>query len=161
MANFRPVVFNIGSEKYGVYIGDVRGIERMQEISRIPNASRHIKGIINLRGDVIPVFSIRSKFGLEEIEPTPETRLIVVQSGDFLLALEVDSVEEIQNVDVEMVHDAPIIIKNEETEYVKKVVSVNGKLIIVIDPINVLLPSEREAIKDLLKKPEETEDAEE
>ena len=77
------------------------------------------------------------------------------------MALEVDSVEEIQNVDVEMVHDAPVIIKNEETEYVKKVVSVNGKLIIVIDPINVLLPSEREAIKDLLKKPEETEDAEE
>ncbi|MBQ4068348.1 MAG: chemotaxis protein CheW [Lachnospiraceae bacterium] len=158
MANFRPVVFNIGGEKYGVYIGDVRGIERMQEISRIPNSSRHIKGIINLRGDVIPVFSIRSKFGLEEIEPTLETRLIIVQSGDFLLALEVDSVEEIQNVDVEMVHDAPIIIKNQETEYVKKVVSVNGKLIIVIDPINVLLPSEREAIKDLLQDSETEEE---
>lgn len=155
MANFKPVVFNIGSEKYGVNISDVRGIEKMQEIIRVPNAGRHIKGIINLRGDVIPVFSIRSKFGMEEVETTLATRLIIVQSGEFLLALQVDSVEEIQTVDVEMVHDAPVIVKNKETEYVKKVVSVNGTLIIVIDPISVLSDEEREAIKDLLKESEE------
>lgn len=155
MANYRPVVFNIGNEKYGVNISDVRGIEKMQEIIRVPNAGRHIKGIINLRGDVIPVFSLRSKFGMGEIEPTLETRLIVVQSGEFLLALQVDSVEEIQNVDVEMVHDAPIIVKNDETEYVNKVASINGKLIIIVDVINVLSQQERESIKDIINDSEQ------
>ncbi len=158
MANFKPVVFNIGNEKYGVNISEIRGIEKMQEIIRVPNAGRHIKGIINLRGDVIPVFSLRSKFGMEEIEATLATRLIIVQSGDFLLALQVDSVEEIQTVDIDMVHEAPIIIKNKDTEYVDKVVSVNGKLIIVIDVINVLSDIERESIHELLKESDETKE---
>ena len=158
MANYKPVVFNIGNEKYGVNISEIRGIERMQEIIRVPNAGRHIKGIINLRGDVIPVFSLRSKFGMEEVEPTLETRLLIVQSDNFLLALQVDSVEEIKTVDIEMVHEAPIIIKSKETEYVNKVVSVGEKLIIIIDPINVLSEEERTAVKEIIKDAEEADE---
>ncbi len=150
MADYKPVVFKVGEEEYGVDITMVRGIENLQPVVNVPNTGRHIKGIINLRGDVIPVFSLRSKFKLMEVEPTDETKLIIVQTDAFLLALEVDMVDEIQNISPDMIHEAPIIIKGKDTSYVKQVVNANGRLIIIIDVDNILTDEEKTEVEEML-----------
>ena len=110
MTEFKPVVFKVGNEYYGVDINLVRGIEKMIQVVSIPNSNPNIKGIINLRGDVIPVYSLREKFNLEPMNESEENQFIIVKVDDMLLALEVDKVDEIQNISEEMIFDVPIII---------------------------------------------------
>lgn len=152
MMEFKPVIFRIGEEEYGVDITVVRGIENMLPIVKVPNAGRHIKGIINLRGDVIPVFSLRSKFHLPEVATTDNTKLIIAQTERFRLALEVDMVDEIQNISEEMVHPAPLIIKGKETNYVDKVININGKLVVIVNAENLLTDDEKKEIEEILNQ---------
>ena len=68
MEEMKPVVFKLDSENYGVDIGRVLGIEREQQIVRVPNTVSYIKGIMNLRGEIIPVYDLRKKFGLPAVQ---------------------------------------------------------------------------------------------
>ena len=152
MAEFRPVLFKVGDDSYGVDIALVRGIENLLPIVSVPNSARHVKGIINLRGEIIPVFSMRSKFGLVEVEPTEETKLIIVQNERFQIALEVDMVEEIHAIEAEKIHKAPVIIKNKDTRYVQELVSCQGGLAIIIDVENILTDEEKDEISKMISQ---------
>ncbi|NLL92551.1 MAG: chemotaxis protein CheW [Clostridiales bacterium] len=129
---FKPVVCNLDTELYGIDINCVRGIEKTQEIVRVPNTASYIKGIMNLRGDIIPVYSLRQKFGLPDIKGE-NAQYIIVRIGKMPLAIEVDGVGEIFDADASQVIDAPPIILSEKTKYVDKVVNANGRLILIIN----------------------------
>ena len=139
---FQAVVFKLNEERYGVDINYVNGIEREQTVIRVPNTSSTIKGIINLRGEVIPVINLKAKFGAP-YEDKDKTELIIVNLEKGRLALEVDGVDEIHNIDAENIVDMPLIAKGEGVEYFDRIAKVNGKLIIMINPQKLL--SEKEA----------------
>ena len=80
------VVFDLNEEAYGVDIGAVREIIRMQEITRVPRAPEFIEGVINLRGKVIPVVELRTRFSMPAVERTDEHRIVV----ELLIGLEVE-----------------------------------------------------------------------
>ena len=103
MEEFKPVVFRVGAQKFGVDINIVRGIEKEQDIVDVPNTAEYIKGIINLRGDVIPVYSLKKKFHMPD-DKCDEPQYIIVMIKGSLMALEVDGVEEIHNVEEDMLH---------------------------------------------------------
>ena len=138
----QAVVFKLNEERYGVDINYVNGIEREQTVIRVPNTSSTIKGIINLRGEVIPVINLKAKFGAP-YEDKDKTELIIVNLEKGRLALEVDGVDEIHNIDAENIVDMPLIAKGEGVEYFDRIAKVNGKLIIMINPQKLL--SEKEA----------------
>lgn len=138
---FQPVVFKLNNEIYGVDITHVNGIEREQAIIRVPNTSSTIKGIINLRGEVIPVIDLKAKFGAES-RNTKDTELIIVNLKTGMLALEVDGVEEIQNIDTANIVDMPAIAKGEGVEYFESIAKVNNQLIIMINPHKLLSETE-------------------
>ena len=118
----------------------------------MPNTATYIKGIMNLRGEVIPVYSLRKKFGMPENNST-DIQYIIVRPNGSLLALEVDSVDEIHNVESEDVHVVPSIVNSVDTRYFDKVLKTNRGLIITID-IDKLLSDEEivqiEQMKDSL-----------
>ena len=97
----RVIIFRLGSERYGIDVELVKGIERAQKQSvvRIPNSVPYIKGIINLRGVVVPVYDIRSKFSLEDIPTTDATSLLITVVGEVILAIWVDEVEGIFEIE--------------------------------------------------------------
>ena len=144
---FKPVVFTIGNQEYGVDIGLVSGIEKYQQIVKVPNSNADIKGIINLRGDVIPRYSLRHHFKLPEQEPTDETRFIIVNTGGLSIDLEVEKVEEIQQITEEMVHPLPKIVESEDTKYIDRVINENGRLILVLSIENLLTEEEAQSIQ--------------
>ena len=80
MAVVKGILFHVGNEVYGIGILNIRGIEKVANIFPIPNAPSYISGIINLRGDVIPVFNLRDKFGLPSEPVTDATKLIIAKS---------------------------------------------------------------------------------
>lgn len=90
------LVFRIGKEEYGVDIHKVTTIiEKNIDIARVPKTPGFIKGVINLRGEIIPVMDIRNRFNLPEIDDTEETRIIVLKVDDIIIGIIVDSVAEV------------------------------------------------------------------
>lgn len=148
MEDFKPVVIKLDKELYGLDIKKVQGIEKDQQIVRVPNAASYIKGIMNLRGDVIPVYSLRKKFGLPE-NTSGEVQYLIVNTNDTLLALEVDSVDEIHSIEGLNVHQVPSIIAGADTRYFEKVLRTPKGLIITIDVDKLLSEEEIEQIEQM------------
>ncbi len=95
MASLQQVIFKLDHEEYGLNIMQVNGIEKYQEVVKVPNSPKYIEGIINLRGEVLPIYSLRKKFNLEEKEVNEDTKIIVVNTNDMMIGFVVDSVSEI------------------------------------------------------------------
>ncbi len=97
------IVVNLGIEQYGIDIKYVDNIVRMQKITRVPKAQKIFKGVINLRGEIIPVMSIRTKFGLENDIYTDKTRIIILKpEQQEAIGILVDSVKEVVSLDEEI-----------------------------------------------------------
>ena len=148
MADFKPVVFKLDEELYGLDILRVQGIERDQQVVRVPNTASYIKGIMNLRGNVIPVYSLRKKFNLPDTANT-DIQYIIVSANGNLLALEVDAVDEIHAVEDENVHVVPTIVNSAQTRYFDKVLKTNRGLIITIDIDKLLSDEEIQQIQQM------------
>ena len=133
---------------YGINILNVSGIENGHEIIRVPNSSGDIKGIINLRGDIIPVVDLKAKFGLPS-DNKDQDSLIIVKTSINNIALEVDAVEKIYNLEEADVVDMPVIAKGNGVYYLNKVAKINNKLIIMIDPDKLLSDEEAVAVKEI------------
>lgn len=151
MAMTKQVLFQIGGEEYGIDISEVKAIEKYMVTVSIPNAPNFIEGIINLRGDVIPIFSLRSKFGLEKKCADDNTQLLIVKSEDMLVAFEVDNVTEIVEIEEEKLSDVPVIVKSEKTSYIKNVVKLGQRLIISLDIEGIFEDSEKDSMKSIVQ----------
>lgn len=156
MADFQPVVFRLGDERYGIDISYVNAIERTQSIVRVPNSARSIKGIINLRGEIIPVVDLRSKFRTMDSEFPEDSEFIIVDMGKNKIAIEVDTVEGIHNTEEECVIDMPIIAKGDGVEYFDSIVKVDSNLVIVINPMELLSEKEIKAVERLAEENKKT-----
>lgn len=151
MADRKLVIFKLGNENYGVDIEIVKGIEKLLPIVRIPNSVPYIQGIINLRGSIIPVLSLRNRFGLPEVPDTDATEFLITSVGDTQLAIKVDAVDSIYDLMTAQVYDTPLIVKTEATAYMKEVVLLEDKrLIIVLDTDELLSKQEKAAVQKML-----------
>lgn len=149
MAFFQPVVFRLDNEKYGINISYVSGIEYEQTIVRVPNSSRNIKGIINLRGEVIPVLDLRTKFNMDNLTAPKDAELIIVNLPNNKIAIEVDGVEQIHHIDENDIVDMPEIAKSSGAGYFDRVAKLDGKLIIIINPLELLSEEELQVVNEL------------
>lgn len=144
----KPVVFKLGEQEYGVDINLVSGIEKYTQIVPVPNSVAFIKGIINLRGEVIPVYDLRKKFNMPaNVENTEEKSLIIVKIKEVMVALEVDAVSEIH--DLTNIVEMPKIVINEETRFFERVANEQGRLIVLIDVQHLLTAKEMADVKKL------------
>jgi len=116
------LTFKLASEEYGLEIMKVREIIGIMDITKLPRTPKYVKGVINLRGKVIPVIDLRLKFGLEEIDYTDKTCIIVVEisggDGTFQIGIIVDAVSEVMNVMIEELEPTPRFGVALDTEYI-------------------------------------------
>ncbi len=149
MEEFKAVIFKLDSEEYGVDINRVLSIEKEQEIVPVPNTASYIKGIINLRGEVIPVYSLRDKFKRPE-KNSDDQQYIIVSINGVSMALEVDGVDKIHNIEEDDIFDAPPIILNEHTGFVDKVLKNDKKLVIIMNIDKLLSKDELSKVEKLI-----------
>lgn len=149
----RVIIFHLGNERYGINVELVQGIEKAQklQIVRIPNSVPYIKGIINLRGIVIPVYNIRSKFSLEDVPTTDATSLLITTVGKIMLAIWVDEVEGIFDIESEQTFPAPAIIKSAETRYILEIAHMEKGLAIILDANHLLSEDEKQRVADMIE----------
>jgi len=136
------LTFHLGREEYGVHVLKVREIMGLQEITAVPQTPAAIKGVINLRGKVIPVVDLRLKFGLDAAEYTQRTCIIVTQvEGDaspVLIGIVVDGVSDVLTISGAEIEDAPDFGEQVSGRYLLGMAKVKGKVKILLDIDRVL-----------------------
>lgn len=127
------VVFSLAAEAYGVDIGSIREIIRMQEITRVPRTPEFVEGVINLRGKVIPVVDLRKRFGFPASETTKDTRIVVVDIGGQDIGVTVDAVTEVLRIGVDRVEPPSSVITTADSDYLLGIAKLESRLIILLD----------------------------
>lgn len=127
------VVFNLGTEAYGIDIFRVHEIIRLREITPIPKTEGYIRGLVNLRGKTIPVVDLRERFFLGRSEDTDTTRIIVVESDNGNVGVVVDAVREVITLNPEQVDQAPTLVSDAESDFVRGVAKTEAGLITLLN----------------------------
>jgi len=142
------VGFKLGEEEFGLDIMKVQEIIKVPEITKVPQTPDFVEGVINLRGDVLPVVDSRKRFGLEEAEKKDTTRIMVVNLAGASTGLIVDSVSEVLRLEKEQIEPPPPVIGGVESRFLKGVgkLSDGKKLIILLDADNLFAKGEKEQI---------------
>ncbi|HEV7364682.1 MAG TPA: chemotaxis protein CheW [Gemmatimonadales bacterium] len=133
------VTFALDQEEFGIPIGQVREVIRVSDITRVPQARPHVRGVTNLRGRVLAVVEIRTRMGLTPAEITPKSRVVVVGVHERTLGILVDSVSQVVKVPAATVVPAPDEVLSPGADYISGVARWNSRLIILLDLEKVLL----------------------
>ncbi len=127
------VTFTLNNEQYAVDILNVQEINRITEITKVPNSPDYVEGVINLRGKVIPVINLRKKFRFDE-KPTDDTsRIIIMEINGITNGLVVDSVSEVLRVPSSIIEPAPPMSSDLSGSFIKGIAKMDDRLIILID----------------------------
>ena len=127
------VSFNIGSEEFGVDILKVQEINRMVEITRVPQTPHYVEGVINLRGKVIPIIDLRKRFNLEVRAYDKNTRIVVVDIDGMVMGMIVDAVSEVLRLQSNTIESAPDIVTGVNADYIQGVAKLEDRLLIFLD----------------------------
>ncbi|HHW02843.1 MAG TPA: chemotaxis protein CheW [Thermoanaerobacterales bacterium] len=136
------VEFKLGEEEYGVDILQVKTIERMMPVTRVPKAPPFVEGVINLRGEIVPVIDLKKRFDLEPTQITDNTRIIIVTLDDITVGMIVDSATEVIQLPQEAIEPAPTITNGIDSNFLDGVGKLDGKLLILLNLAKVLKPQE-------------------
>jgi purine-binding chemotaxis protein CheW len=132
------LTFFLAGEEYGLEILKVQEIIGMMDVTPVPGAPGHVRGVINLRGKVIPVVDLRLRFGMEAAETTSETCIIVVQTNRVQTGIVVDQVSEVSNIGSGDVEDAPTFGSDVQTDYLLGIGKAEGRVRLLLDIDRVL-----------------------
>ena len=149
------LTFQLTSEEFGIRVLKVREIMGLQEITAVPQTPTHVKGVINLRGKVVPVVDLRLKLGLPAAEYTQRTCIIVTQiqgeSGPVLIGIVVDGVSEVLNLTAQEIEDTPDFGDETGVRYLLGMAKVKGKVKILLDIDQVLSTQELNHLGSILQ----------
>ncbi len=151
VAEGKFLTFILGNEIYGIEILKVREIIKLMDITTVPQTPDYMKGVINLRGKVIPIVNLRSKFSMPEIEHTQETCIIVVEVNKTSIGIIVDSVSEVSNINNGEIEEAPHLGQNIDTNFILGLGKTKERIVILLDIELVLSAEELETVGQLVE----------
>ncbi|MCM3128735.1 MULTISPECIES: chemotaxis protein CheW [unclassified Paenibacillus] len=141
--DIKVIVFKLGEEEYGIEVDQVQTIERMMPITRVPKTYSFVKGVVNLRGIVIPVIDLRGRFSLPETEYTDHTRIIMVTVQDMQVGFIVDSANDVLDIHSGDIENPPEVIGGIKAKYLRGVAKLGeDRLLIMLNLVEVLNKSE-------------------
>ena len=137
------VVFELGSEHFGVDIAKVESIIKMQPITQLPHTPEFVEGVTNLRGKVLPVIDLRKRFDLDSREADKNSRIIVVCVEQLEIGMVVDAVSEVLTISEQVVEAAPAITTTINSSFITGIAKLDERLVILLDLTRVLSTKER------------------
>src|SRR5690625_68282 len=143
----KVIVFQLNNEEYAVSVDQVGSIERIQPITRVPQTADFVKGVINSRGVVIPVIDLRIRFGLDEIEHSDSTRIIIFYLDDIEVGLIVDVANDVVDIPENIIEPPPEVVGTVHVDYIEGVAKLDDRLLILLDLQKVLTTDEIEHLK--------------
>lgn len=138
ISELKLIVFQLKEKEYAIPVEQVRSIEKVLPITRVPGVSPFIKGVINLRGVVTPIIDLRLRFGIDDQDYTASTRVIMAVIGQLEVGLIVDAANDVIDIEKDSIEPPPEIIGGTEAEYINGVVKQGKRLLILLDLEKVL-----------------------
>ncbi|HOE09128.1 MAG TPA: chemotaxis protein CheW [Treponemataceae bacterium] len=152
----RYLSFEVDNEHYCIDILKVKELLGMTTITPLPRTAEYIKGVINLRGQIIPIIDIRLKFGLEEIDYTKHTGIIIVEvnfAGEpMLMGIIVDTIQEVISIPEEKISQIPYINARIKAEYIRGIANTDDGMKIILDVLKILNSDELSSVKEVVPK---------
>lgn len=138
------IVIKIGNEQYGISIKYVDNIVRMQTITRVPKSQRYFVGVINLRGEIVPVMSLRRKFEIDDDEITNASRIIIIKpEQQATVGFIVDSVREVVTLEEDQIEKNNVSVDSDGQTYIGAVGKYNGELISILNIQSLICDKEQ------------------
>ena len=136
----------LGQEEYGLDVTYVQEIIRMLPITRVPRAPSFIRGVVNLRGRIVPVLELRARLGMDPVEEARETCIVVVRSGDLTMGIIVDQVRDVLDIQATEMHDVPDFGMSVDMTYLSGLARREQRVVLLLDVDRVLTPGESNAL---------------
>ncbi|UCZ51705.1 chemotaxis protein CheW [Bacillus shivajii] len=149
MSDLKVIVFQLKDEEYGVEVDQVKSIERVQQITRVPHAPKFVKGVINLRGVVTPIIDLRTRFGIEDVEDTNATRIIIISLGEMEVGLVVDAANDVIDIQKDTIEPPPEVVGGIEADYISGVAKLEKRLLILLNLDKVLSHDEKKELNEI------------
>lgn len=146
------VILGLANEHYGVDIGAVESIIKLQPITAVSHAPRFVEGITNLRGAALPVIDLRKRFGLPAEKTTKETRILVIEMDGTPTGMMVDAVTEVLRVPEEAIEPPSPIVLTADSAFITGIARMGERLIILLDLNKVLSPEEHASLQTLVQE---------
>jgi purine-binding chemotaxis protein CheW len=127
------VTFNVGEEEFAVDILNVQEINRMTDLTRVPNSPAYIKGVINLRGKVIPIIDLRKRLELAFKENDSNTRIIVIEINEKVVGFIVDRVNEVMRISKDNMESPPTMVSGIDKDFITYIAKLEDRLLILLD----------------------------
>ncbi|OAB35801.1 chemotaxis protein CheW [Paenibacillus macquariensis subsp. defensor] len=141
--DIKVIVFKLGDEEYGIEVDKVQTIERMVPITRVPKTFTFVKGVINLRGVVIPIIDLRGRFSLPLIDYTESTRIIIVAVNEMEVGFIVDSANDVIDLNTDKIENPPEVVGGIKAKYLQGVAKIDEeRLLIMLNLSEVLNKNE-------------------
>ena len=147
------ISFKVGDEEYGLEILSVKEVIRIREITKLPKAPDFVRGVINLRGDVIPIIDLRAKFGLPVRQYSDMTRVIVVEVDDKLMGMVVDGVSHVIRIRDDQIVPPPTLVGGISADYIRGVGKLEEQLIVLLNIGKILTSEEKIELEKIQMQP--------
>lgn len=144
------VTFKIGNEEFGVDIFKVREINKMMQITKVPESPEYVEGVVNLRGNVTPIVDLRKRLGVVQNETTEKTSIIVVELGKTAVGLIVDEVKEVLRIQSTITEPPPELVAGVNSEYITSVAKLDDRLLILLDLNKILSLKQTEELTEVV-----------
>jgi purine-binding chemotaxis protein CheW len=137
------VIFELGTEHFGIDIESVEGINKILDITKVPQAPACVEGVANLRGQIIPVVDLHRRFGMANSEKTNQSRIVVANVGSTKIGMIVSAVSEVLTIDDSCIENPPSMVCNINSSYIIGIANIDDRLIILLDLAKVLTIEEQ------------------
>lgn len=127
------IVFRLGNEEYGIDIQKVTTIENLKPITRVPRSPEYFRGVLNLRGDIIPIMDLRKKFNLPQVDDTEDSRVIIVNIEEISFGIIVDKVEEVLQLNAESIESITNFSNDISMNYLQAVGKVEDRIVSLLN----------------------------
>jgi purine-binding chemotaxis protein CheW len=141
VSDLKVIVFQLNDKEYGVPVSQVKSIEKIMHITRVPHTNPFVKGVMNLRGVVTPLLDLRVRFGIEEQAYNESTRVIIVSVGDKEVGLIVDGANDVIDIPTSLIEPPPEVVGIAAEGFIDGVANLDKRLLILID-LNKILESD-------------------
>ncbi len=149
MSDRQYVIFKLGDEKYGVEISNVGGITEFSSITKVPDAPQYVEGIINLRGDIIPIINLKTRFNIATVAEDADPRIIIYNTKDRDIGFIVDDASQVLRLEAKDIDPAPAIITGKDRQFISGVGKFDGEIIVLLDFEKILSDEETELLEEM------------
>ncbi|MDQ0161757.1 chemotaxis protein CheW [Bacillus alveayuensis] len=134
----KVIVFQLQEKDYGIFVQEVKSIEKVSHITRVPGTPKFIKGVINLRGVVTPIIDLRTRLQIPEADTNEQTRIIISCKDEIDVGLVVDAAHDVIDITEDQIEPAPEVVGGVESKFIKGVTKVGKRIIMLLDLEHVL-----------------------